>query len=668
MPLYFYGRISTAPLITITPSPITSPAVVINGVTAGANVYQTGNAITDGVTYNVYAFTTGVNTTSSTVSYTINYTCNQSTLCYVMAVGGGGGGGGVNGGGGGAGGVVMNPVTLPVGTSTITVAVGNGGAGCTTPSGPVGSGIVGSTGYATYVNFAAVSSSNIIAYGGGGGNANSTTAPGIIWASGGGGGSAIGSYSVGGTANNINNNYANSGSNGIVVTGYANGGSGGGGAGTAGIPTNGVQSPATMALNGGDGIQCFLPGIRDYNITSSTYPSGTKVSNLYWGGGGGGGGNWSPTVSQNGGLGGGGAGTNNFSSTTIVTGGAGLNPGGNGSISGGPAGSGGTNTGGGGGGSCVGPCGSGGSGIVIIAFPQSASITVNTSSTLTNTNFSTGAYNSIYAAYGTKLLNYNYYGPALTLRYVGDVSGTYAQNFYADLSGNLGTQYLATGQSLTTWLQTKSPSYTTYAYVTKWYDQGMDNSFNCAYQYIPNLQPIYDVANKLLNFGYQGGGGGVAAPTTNCYMIIPNGAFPQGDNSYTITTKLYNFNTTNGYFWFNGNTSANYNVNALGWRSGATNLYNVWNSNDYGVTWANTANATITCKYTTGSLGTRYIYINNSANSGTAVSAAATHQPGPNYIGCYSGITNFGNHQMYYMYIINSALSDSDRNLIENTV
>ena len=340
-----------------------------------SSTYNNATATTNGINYNVYVFTTSSNTDTTTTTtapasltsptYTLTYNLNSSRLCYVLAVGGGGGGGV---GGGGAGGVVMMPVLLPSGTTKITVLIGNGGSG--------GTSSIGTKGYNTYVYFDTVSSNNIIAYGGGYGTYSSTNA-----ASGGSGGGASQNQKTGANGNNDNKNFANKGGG---FSSTINRGGGGGGAG------QGLVTDAN-APSGGNGIKCTLPGIKDYT------PSGKSIlSTYYWGGGGAGsqGGGGASGASNSGGIGGGGGGTFDNTSLYTSTGGAGYNngaaasnsgvnnPGGNGS-----GGAGGVNTGGGGGGcwsmSSSNTAGTGGSGIVAIAFPA-----VQRSFVITNYDFS----------------------------------------------------------------------------------------------------------------------------------------------------------------------------------------------------------------------------------------------------------------------------------------
>ena len=147
----------------------------------------------------------------------------------------------------------------------------------------------------------------------------------------------------------------------------------------------------------------------------------------------------------------------------------------------------------------------------------------------------TAGYNSCQGAYGCRLLNSNYTGPVMTLRSSGGTGAS--SDFYADVNGNLTTAY-GSGTTLASWLTTQGGS-TTYAFVSTWYDQSVTTS-NHATQASTGSQPIYDVANKLVNFGYQGGGGGVASPQTNSYLNLQNGALPYNDSNYTYTLKHWN--------------------------------------------------------------------------------------------------------------------------------
>jgi len=271
------------------------------------------------------------------------------TIDYLVVAGGGAGGGFYRGGGGGAGGLLTNyggtPLTVSISTN-YPVTVGAGGTGGYHTTG-------GSGGNSVF--------SNIIASGGGGGSqygANNGV-------SGGSGGGSAG-FSSPGTAGSGNtpSTTPSQGNNG--GQGWSSSACGGGGGGAGAIGQQG-GSGATSG-DGGNGLAVSITG------SSVTYA------------GGGGGGNYSSGNVTIGGSGGGAAG------------GSGSSP-----YVSGPAAT--PNTGGGGGGASGaeasgtnGVGGNGGSGIVILRYPASYTIsglsgtttTVGADSVTTFTNAGTG--------------------------------------------------------------------------------------------------------------------------------------------------------------------------------------------------------------------------------------------------------------------------------------
>ena len=669
------------------PSPVT-----INSIVASASPYiypvtsadVSGTSITNGINYNVFSFAS----VSTTTSYTINYSCAFATTIYVLAVGGGGAGG-TYGGGGGAGGVVMMPVYLQAGTAqTISINIGAGGAGKSDSAG------IANNGSNTTVTFSSLltnPTNTIIAYGGNAGTANSSVNTTYTGSSG--GGSSY--YNNAGIYYSNNGwNYASAGgssrNNAVGGAGTETGGGGGGGAGGIGLP--GSAPGNNLGGNGGIGLQCFLPGISNFVY------SGTSYSTYYWGGGGGGSGTAGTQGSGgNGGLGGGGGGGDSGGGTggSLGTGvgvgdGNAINSGVNG-VNGGVGGNGGANTGGGGGGTWGAVCGSGGSGIVIIAFPSSTAITDNKyavlptsiysnsiySATLNNSTLTSLAYNSIKGAYACRLLNYNYFGPIMTLRYNTDTTGIYTKNFYADVFGNLGTSYLGTGTSVSAWLTAAGATITTYAFVTKWYNQGMDVSFNCATQYTTSSQPIYDIANGLINFGYTGAAGGVASPSTNYSFNLPSGAYPYNDSSYTYTIRHGYVNNNNNFqaITAGGAISPARHYCGVGINMGGTSYDHIWAGGDFNGTagkYSASSNNIVTYKYTTGALANSRVTYVNFATTGfsmsypTVADTIRAQDPSPNYIGYTTNWASYAG-QLNYLQYFSTALSDADRAIIEAT-
>ena len=342
----------SAILATIPFTVSAAPAAVCVGGTATTGINTPPNA-TGGTESSAGGFR--IHRFTSNGTFTSPFAMNAEVL---VVAGGGGGGSNMGGGGGGGGVVYQNSFSVTPGSTTVTVGAGGSGA-------PAGiSQVRGSNGGNSIFG-------SITAIGGGGGASSylSANAPAGNGGSGGGGAGH-------------NNTYAGQG---IAGQGFnGNGGLGnpnyypGGGGGAGGV---GSTNPAT----GG-------PGILN-SILGTAY---------YWGGGGGGSGYQG--IGGNGGIGGGGGGA-----VGATTGGAGLNngsPGGGGAIGNfpnTPGGNAGANTGGGGGGGSHYQTnnfgGNGGSGIVIVKYPDLGSgvwassnpsvATVNASGTVTGVSAGT---------------------------------------------------------------------------------------------------------------------------------------------------------------------------------------------------------------------------------------------------------------------------------------
>jgi hypothetical protein len=297
----------------------------------------------------------------------------------------------------------------------------------------------------------------------------------------------------------------------------------------------------------------------------------------------------------------------------------------------------------------------------ISGFRKRKTVVVSTSAVGMLNTVTTGAYNSACGVYSIKLLNVNYAGAVLNLRASTDTTGTSTQDFYADLSGNLTT---LSGSTVLSWVSGLNANQS-YAFITKWYDQSVTTT-NHATQTTTNLQPVYDITNKVVNFGYSGGSGGyVANYNSNAFFNLPDSTFPYNDSSYSITHKNWNLNSyTNGQtgFWTGGTTS-NGKLNmllALGnqycndWWNGGTNLFGTVK-----------ANSVITCTYTSGG-GTHIGYQDGTSTNLSTFVRSQTNSN--NKIGYAPGNSNgYLNGQLYYFYIFSTALTNADRLLIEAT-
>ena len=302
----------------------------------------TGGTVTTsgGTTYHVF-------TSSSSLSVT-----GAGTMNYLV-VGGGGGGGDRHGGGGGAGGLLSGTFSASATSYTVTVgAAGIGGNYETNNSSPRGAGIKGGD---------SSISSVVTANGGGGGGTYDGNPGGTVGSGGGGGGNNFGG--VAGTSG-----QGNAGGSGAGPGGGGGGGAGGTGS-NANTSTGGIGSSALSAtlLAVGYGTSFAVPTSPNVVISGGV---------AYIAGGGGGAAGNSPGPGGAGGLGGGGRGDWNVASISVGS----------------------PNTGGGGGGSRSEAggdtvCGqNGGTGLVIVWYSTTPTVTLRESKTSITTLTTTFAF------------------------------------------------------------------------------------------------------------------------------------------------------------------------------------------------------------------------------------------------------------------------------------
>jgi hypothetical protein len=284
---------------------------------------------------------------------------------YLVVAGGGGGGAQNvgNGGGGGAGGLLQGTIPITTGSS-ITVTVGAGGAGGSSNGSDSVFGSITTTGGGLGGTWPG---GNASAGGSGGGTGQNGTT------------SALG---VTGQGNNGGNGGLFSPGNGAYS------GSGGGGAGSAGVPawfgTTSSPNNATFGGRGGTGIGSSING----------------TLTVYAGGGGGSSHALATEQTNFGGAGGGGNGK--YGASTGATAGT-------------------ANTGGGGGGAGenVGSVQAGGSGIVIVSYPDTYAAATSTTGSPT---VSTSGSGSFYFN-GSSYANYASFAPTLNTSTTWTVEG-----------------------------------------------------------------------------------------------------------------------------------------------------------------------------------------------------------------------------------------------------
>lgn len=255
-------------------------------------------------------------------------------------------------------------------------------------------------------------------------------------------------------------------------------------------------------------------------------------------------------------------------------------------------------------------------------------------------------------AYGVRLLYSKYSGPVMTIRRSSDSASS---DFYVDANGNLGTGYLASGTSLTTWLNGAT------AYVTQWWDQ--TGNSNHATQSTTANQPTYNTTNNYITF------------PTNAFFNLPSGTHPYGDNEYTYITK-YNSSSKVECAFFGGGSNVNYSSNGFIINNTAVSYYpgsyvNYWYGYAASKTFPSFAvNTNYVASVTFSKSSTRTITIYNngvSLNADTPNPSVTRIQPNTGNVLGADIQGRYMNGNMYYMYIAPIAVSDADRNKLEAT-
>jgi hypothetical protein len=218
-------------------------------------------------------------------------------------------------------------------------------------------------------------------------------------------------------------------------------------------------------------------------------------------------------------------------------------------------------------------------------------------------------------------------------------------DFYADRLGNLLTTPV-TGQSLASWLGGAT------GYVTTWYDQS--GRGNHATQATAANQPKIDLVNKQIDF------------KPSAYFDLPNGTVPFGNSNYTMIVKHNTINATRAGFIGSGTYGTQNATNSLERNS----IYiNYWWSNDMsGGTYAQGSIISATYDNTIG----RTLYVNG-ASVATNANKNRNSTNIQNTIGTdlrgnqgQSGGNRYLNGELYYVFLFGSALSDTDRTLVES--
>lgn len=232
----------------------------------------------------------------------------------------------------------------------------------------------------------------------------------------------------------------------------------------------------------------------------------------------------------------------------------------------------------------------------------------------------------------------NYTGPVMNIRRGSDNT---TANFYDDGNGSLIT---ATGQEIKRWLGAT----TTQAFVAIWYDQSGQERH--ATQTTNASQPAYNPNTKNLVFD-----------GSNDFFSLPDNTFPSGNTSVTFLVKHDFLDTSTVNVFLTAGNATNNNLWVLQYNVFTTSFQEAWYNNDIFFS-PYTKGAVITSRYdnTTG----RIIYMNG-VQVVSSASTARNTTAGNNFIGFASPYYMRG--ELKCIYVFSSALSDTDRSIVENT-
>lgn len=242
-------------------------------------------------------------------------------------------------------------------------------------------------------------------------------------------------------------------------------------------------------------------------------------------------------------------------------------------------------------------------------------------------------------AYSLNRVSSMYTGPTIQVRRSTDNT---VQDFYSDVNGNMGTYYNGMGTRISNWLGSAT------GFVTTWYDQSGRGSN--ATQTVQTSQPFINVAGKYIDF------------KPNLFFNLPNDTVPSGNSRYTMIVSHRDINSTSGAMVGSGVYGTTNAANVI--RRTGTGYTNYWWGNDYTVASGYAQGNTVSFTYDTG---TRAAFINNSAQT-TAGSSGRNSSTLSNTIGVANNNTEFLNGELYNVYLFNSNLSTTERQIFDQVV
>ena len=266
----------------------------------------------------------------------------------------------------------------------------------------------------------------------------------------------------------------------------------------------------------------------------------------------------------------------------------------------------------------------------------------------TATIFATLTTTSTYwnGCFSLKLLNGIYSGFIIKIRRASDST---TMSFYSTTTGTLTSGTNGTGTTIATFLSA------TTGYVDTWYDQSGKN--NHATQTVTTSQPIIDITNNCLDFGYSN--------NASLFLNMPSGTVPVGvlDASYSFAVKHgYSNNLANGGFIGAGNFASNV-CNSFR-IAGSTHRYqNYWYGNDFDFEDTNPKIPIVATVTYNGTTKTQNGYRD------AALTMTATGRQGNTTanVGQTIGVTVYSEYlkgQMYSLLIYSNELPQSDINIV----
>lgn len=197
---------------------------------------------------------------------------------------------------------------------------------------------------------------------------------------------------------------------------------------------------------------------------------------------------------------------------------------------------------------------------------------------------------------------------------------------------DLGTLINSARQTVATWLAGSD------GFVDTWYDQSGQSRH--ATQTNTTLQPKINLTNNTIDF------------RTGKYLVLPDATVPTGSGAYTLLAKHEEIITTGGGIVGGGNFGTN--TQALALRRDVSKYRAYWWGTD--IEFGTFANGNVVAETYDGTTRRGYV---NGALAGTFSGSGRNTQAGNNRIG-FTGLSEFLNGSLYYVFIFSTALGDSD--------